>query len=284
MFIQHLYEPFAIEYKELSECPIGQHKNTYFELVYILRGAGVHSVNGNTFDYEKGTLFLLLPQHAHSFKVNNLTSFLFIRFNDIYLKAQQVKKQYSNLGDWIQKLEYILQSNYQLPGCILHNPTDKQLVSVLADAVIREYVNQQELHKEVVQQLVNTLITIVARNIRLISLDKMPARKDHSDQIIQYIQEHIYTPGLLVPEVIAAHFNIAPTYIHEYFRKHTGESLQRYIMKCKLRLVETRLQYSNMRISEIVTELNFTDESHLNRVFKKHTGLTPSAFRKVKKI
>jgi AraC-like DNA-binding protein len=35
-----------------------------------------------------------------------------------------------------------------------------------------------------------------------------------------------------------------------------------------------------MRMSEIVDELGFTDESHLNRVFKKYRGLSPSAFRK----
>jgi len=35
-----------------------------------------------------------------------------------------------------------------------------------------------------------------------------------------------------------------------------------------------------MRMSEIVDELGFTDESHLNRVFKKHRGVSPSAFRK----
>ncbi|WP_431217443.1 helix-turn-helix domain-containing protein [Puia sp. P3] len=48
----------------------------------------------------------------------------------------------------------------------------------------------------------------------------------------------------------------------------------------RLRLVETRLRYSTMRMSEIVDELGFTDESHLNRVFKKYRGLSPSAFRK----
>jgi AraC-like DNA-binding protein len=274
MLIQNLYEPFEIEYKEMSECPVGHHKNTFFELVYILRGSGRHSIDNNTFEYDKGHLFLLLPQHVHAFKVTELTSFLFIRFNDIYLKA------HNNQGDWIQKLEYILQSNYHLPGCILHNPGDKPLVAMLADAMVREYVNQQEFHKEVIQQLVNTLITIVARNIKRISLGHLPVGKSNTDHIIQYIHEHIYQPEQLKAEVIAAHFNIAATYINEYFRKQTGESLQRYIMKYKLRLVETRLRYSNMRIGEIVNEFSFTDESHLNRVFKKHSGLTPSAFRK----
>jgi AraC-like DNA-binding protein len=281
MLVHNLFEPYEIEFKELDECPVGSHRNTFFELVYIVKGLGTHCVEKNRFEYDPGTLFLLLPQHVHSFQVRERTSFLFIRFNDIYLKAQKVKSQHSNLGEWIHKLEYILESNYHLPGCVLHNRNDKPLVAALIDAMIREYINRQEMHREVVQQIVNTIITIVARNIRIIGAANLPAESDHPSEMIRYIHEQIPFPEKLKAGVIAGHFNISPRYIHEYFRKHTGESLQQYITGYRLRLVETRLRYSTMRMSEIVDELGFTDESHLNRVFKKYRGMSPSAFRKV---
>ena len=280
MLIQNLFEPYEIEYMELNECPVGIHKNTYFELVYILKGSGVHHVGDNQFNYSKGTLFLLLPQHAHSFDVRELTTFLFIRFNDIYLKAQQVKDVHSMMSNWIQKMEYILRCNYDLPGCILHNANDKPLIGGLMDALIRELVNQHDFYREVIQQLVNTVLTIVARNIWRINAGKAPPRNDHAAEMIRYIHEQIYSPDQLKAEKMAAHFNISPGYIHEYFRKHLGESLQQYIAGYKMKLVENRLLYSKMRVSEIVQELGFTDESHLNRFFKKHTGLSPTAFRK----
>jgi len=280
MRVQNLFEPYQIEYKEAGECPLELRKNTFFELIYILKGSGTHLVNGNTFDYDNGTLFLLLPQHQHAFKVRETTSFLFIRFNNIYLTGQQVSIGHSNLGDWISKLEFIFQSNYQLPGCILQNPSDKQLVWVLTEALVYEQLNHQDFRKEVTQQLVNTLITVVARNIRLINSRSLPPENDLSRKIIGYIHERIYLPDELKTEVIAAYFHLSHNYIHEYFRKHTGESLQRYITRYKVGLIETRLRYSTMRIGEIVNELGFTDESHLNRVFRKYKGLSPTAFRK----
>lgn len=56
--------------------------------------------------------------------------------------------------------------------------------------------------------------------------------------------------------------------------------MQQYILNYKIKMVESRLLHSEMRISEIVEELGFTDESHLNRLFKKYKDCNPTDFRK----
>ncbi|WP_262889839.1 helix-turn-helix domain-containing protein [Paraflavitalea devenefica] len=48
----------------------------------------------------------------------------------------------------------------------------------------------------------------------------------------------------------------------------------------KIRLIENRLLHTDMRIGEMAIELGFTDESHLNRSFKKLKGMSPTAYRK----
>jgi AraC-like DNA-binding protein len=149
------------------------------------------------------------------------------------------------------------------------------------DAIKQEYANNQTLHKELVQQLINTLITIVARNISLHVQSVTKVQQNTSFDIIQYIHSNIYHPEKLKAECIASHFNISLNYISEFFKKHTDETLQRYIMSYKVALVETRLRHSDMRLNEIAFELGFTDESHLTKTFKKYKGTTPTAFRKV---
>lgn len=47
-----------------------------------------------------------------------------------------------------------------------------------------------------------------------------------------------------------------------------------------MELILTRLKYSDLPISEIAGELNFTDESHLNKTFKAEFGETTKQFRK----
>lgn len=56
--------------------------------------------------------------------------------------------------------------------------------------------------------------------------------------------------------------------------------MQQYILNYKMKLVENRLLHSEMKIGEIVEELGFTDESHLNKLSKKYEGDSPSSFRK----
>jgi len=276
MQIRNLYEPFEIEYLESGECPMAAHKHNFFELVYIVEGTGIQCINKNNWTYSAEKLFLLMPQDCHSFKVEKSTKFFFIRFNEVYIKDQN--------KELIKKLEFIFQNHNRLPGCILKNKADKPLVKSLIEALIREYINQYPYQRELTQQIVNTLLTIVARNISLSApeIQRNAEAKDLS--MLSYIHQNIYSPELLKAEEMAANFNISPTYVSEYFKKLTGESMQQYITNYKLKLVETRLQYSDMRMNEIAFELNFTDESHLNRIFKKYKGVSPSEFRKQKMV
>lgn len=280
MIVQSLHGPFEIVYAEVEVCPVAMHRNTFFELVFIVKGAGIQHVNGQVLNYAADNLFLLMPQDVHHFTCNTTTGFLFIRFNDIYLESQKAKSSSNNLGDWIPKMEYIFHNSVHRPGCIVGEESDKPLVKALAEAVLREYKNQQSFHREILQQLVNTLITVVARNISPFSPEAGRENGGPGLDIVNYIHQNIYSPELLKAGALAARFNISANYISEYFKKQTGEGLQQYVTHYKLKLVETRLRYSDLRMNEIVSELGFTDESHLNRTFKKYKGVNPSAFRR----
>lgn len=277
MYIQHLFQPFGIQFIQSEECPMKQHKHSYFELVYIISGEGDHNVDGNAYQYYPDNLFLLRPMESHFFTVKKFTSFMFISFNNIYLEGQMVKDERNLLGQWIHRLEYIFQ-NHSSRGCIIQNKHDKPLTRAVIDAIQREYADEQSLQKELVQQLINTLITLVARNISHDYADK--STDNMAMKIISYIHQNIYDPVRLKAEHIATHFNISLNYIGEYFKKQAGENLQQYIINYKLSLVEARLQHSGMRLNEIADELGFTDESHLTKTFKKYKGITPTQFRK----
>lgn len=272
---ENLHQPFEISISELDESLLKEHDHTFFELVYILSGTGIQWINNSKFAYHDGHLFMITPGDSHSFEIQTTTKFINIKFNDIYIHSAIFG------AENIQRLEFILQHANHQPGCILRNKTDKLLVKPMIEAIIREYVNRSLYSKEIITQLINTIIIVVARNVALFLPEQLDERSEEKSlDILQYIQTHIYHPHEIQAKAISQHFGISASYLGRYFKKHTNETMQQYILNYKLKMVENRLLHSEMRINEIVMELGFTDESHLNKLFKKYRGCNPSDFRK----
>jgi AraC-like DNA-binding protein len=275
---ENLYEPFSISFETLDECPKSGHKHTFFELVYILEGSGTQCINKSTFRYRADHMFLITPQDCHSFAIEQTTRFFFLRFNDIYIDK---KLQTDN----IERLEFILQNANHEPGCILKNQPDKRLIRPTIEAIFREYETKDIYNGEIIQQLVNTIIIIVARNIARNLPEKVNEQTDEKAiDILQYIQSNIFYPERIKAQSISKYFGISTSYLGRYFKKHTQETMQQYITNYKIQLIENRLKYSNKRINEIAFEFEFTDESHLNRFFKNHKGVGPNEYRKAVRV
>lgn len=272
---ENLHQPFEISFNELDESLLKEHDHTFFELVYILSGTGLQWINNNKFPYHDGHLFMITPGDFHSFEIQTTTKFINIKFNDIYIHSAVFG------AENIQRLEFILQHANHQPGCILRNKTDKLLVKPMIEAIIREYVNRNLYSKEIITQLINTIIIVVARNIAMFLPEQVDeCSEEKSLNILQYIQSNIYQPDKIKTKAISQQFGISASYLGRYFKKHTNETMQQYILNYKMKLVENRLLHSEMRINEIVSELGFADESHLNKLFKKYKGCTPTTYRK----
>ncbi|RAW01116.1 AraC family transcriptional regulator [Pseudochryseolinea flava] len=272
---ESLYEPYEIVFSTVDQCDKPGHKHSFFELVYVRSGTGVQCINDNKFSYRENHMFLLTPEDCHSFDITSPTEFFFLRFNDIYLKTAHFQP-----SD-IQRLEYILQNANHQPGCILKNQPDKLLVRPIIEAIAREHLNHDFYNHQLVQQLVNTLIIVVARNIARYLPEKIDVHTDEKAiDIVNYIQNNIYFPEKIRSEAVSNHFGISENYLGKFFKKHTQETMQQYIVNYRTRLIESRLRHSDKRITEIANELGFTDESHLTKFFKKQRGISPTQFRK----
>jgi len=276
MFKDQLKEPFELVLKEYMDvCPRGRHAHTFFELIYIVSGTGTQVINDLEMPYQQGNLFLVAPNDNHLFKIGTNTQFFFIRFNNVFIQASKKDEEL------LRQLELILQNSRNEPECILKSEADKHYVSVLMEMIIAEHLGNGLFHKELIRQLVNTLLVVIARNISKDFPEKIAeASEDKTLDILQYIQSNIYYPERLRTDAISASLHISPHYLGRYFKKQTNETLQEYILSYKMKLIENRLLHSNMRMKEIADEFGFTDKSHMTRAFKKYKGVNPTEFKK----
>ena len=97
---------------------------------------------------------------------------------------------------------------------------------------------------------------------------------------LQFIKSHTNCP-IGVPDVIQ-HVNKSRSQFMAQFKKETGETIGKYIVKAKLQESKQLLAYSTRSIAEIAFSLYFSSQSHFQNLFKKEYGITPLAYRKKK--
>ena len=72
---------------------------------------------------------------------------------------------------------------------------------------------------------------------------------------------------------------ISTRYLSAIVRRTTHQSAKELIDKIVIMEIKVLLQNTTLPIQEIAYKMHFPDQSYLGRYFKKHTGISPSAFR-----
>jgi AraC family transcriptional regulator, L-rhamnose operon regulatory protein RhaS len=277
----HLYKDVEITIKELNSSASSLHKHHFFELIYVLEGSGFHNINDNNYEFSKGDVFLLTPEDAHTFEIITPTRFCIIDFTkSFFAKSAERQEEKMDVSEFFKRLQYIFHNHHNVKGDII-SASDKNIFEVLVNQLISEKENQQLFNEIIIQSIVFLLLHLIARNIQqnITNYFKKQNPKSKIHEITAYIQQNIYNKELIKIENIATHFNKSADHLSRYFKTQTGSTIKDYITRYKLNLIQTRLKFSDLTVSEIAYEMNFTDESHLNKVFKNVFGKTVTQFK-----
>lgn len=276
------FEDVDITLRDFETILSPPHRHHYFELLYILDGNGVHIINGNSYDYAAGALFMLTPDDAHTFQPGNSTHCCIIDFTrSLFERKAKSGHDRAELSEFFIRLEYIFHHHSHLKGDILSGRNEAGLFDSLIKQLVNEKRHQPIFTGLITQNIVFLLLQLIARIISEESsgIGLISKAQNRLHEITAYIQQHIYDKGLLRVENLASYFHKTPDHINRSFKQQTGITLKDYINGYKMNLVASRLLYSELTISEIADELQFTDESHLNKLFKKYKGQTAKQFR-----
>ena len=254
------------------------HGHTYYELIYIYWGQGIHVVNDNSIPYQAGDLFMISPEDQHIFQITVITRFVMIKFTDNYFKHQNhisFDESFSIVPEAImrQKLLKEVKLKFEEPyKTLLHNAIDNiVLYNEFKPLASSPYIYQTLLS---IFGIVNEVIL------------KLDERIDHGvpnkEALISYIHENIYNPKLYEVKSIAAHFNISANYFGDYFKRNFEIGYRDYINQYRMKLIEKRINSGHVNMKQIAIEFGFTDESHLSNYFKNHQRMRPSAYREKK--
>ncbi|MDP4095377.1 response regulator [Paenibacillus sp. P96] len=115
----------------------------------------------------------------------------------------------------------------------------------------------------------------MARHIREAREQGIPRK---FQQARQWIREHLQEDGGL--NRLAAYMNMSPKYLSVRFKQVTGESFADYQTRVRFERARELLLDPKRKVAEVAEMVGFADTNYFSIAFKKHTGLTPTEFRK----
>lgn len=156
-----------------------------------------------------------------------------------------------------------------------------KLMEDLIKNFICEYVDQRPGYQLMLQSISMALIIEILRQVMDDPDHKaLSAYKHDIKKAIDFIEER-YQDNITL-EAIAKEVNISPYHLLRVFKAETGKTPFEFLTDVKIQHAKRLLTGGRFSMTEISSLCGFSNASHFSVVFKKKTGLTPSAFQKYK--
>ncbi len=106
--------------------------------------------------------------------------------------------------------------------------------------------------------------------------------KGEFDELARYINEHLKEDLSL--EVLAKRVCLSPGYFARRFKAAMGVSPSKYVSMVRLEKAKAALAESERSIQKILHEVGFSDTTYFSKNFKRYTGYSPGAFRRLSRL
>ena len=98
------------------------------------------------------------------------------------------------------------------------------------------------------------------------------------DRLSAVINDHI-VKGKIDYEDLAAAFHVGKTQLNRKIKAITGYTTTEYILQVRISLAKHLLAKTDYSVGDVATRVGIDDLAYFSSVFKKMTGMTPTAFR-----
>lgn len=112
------------------------------------------------------------------------------------------------------------------------------------------------------------------------AMKSMSREKEHFNSFMKLLSENYLKQREV--KFYAEQMNLTPRYLTTIIRKVSGYTVSDWIYKFLIKDAKYLLKNSYMTVQQIAYELNFPNQSFFGKFFKKHTGMSPGAYRDYK--
>ena len=102
--------------------------------------------------------------------------------------------------------------------------------------------------------------------------------------IIELVHGQDSLEKIKLSDYIRDQVNYDYNHVSHLFSSTEGITIEQYFINQKIERIKELLIYDELNATEIAYRLGYSSLAHLSGQFKKHTGMTPSQFKKLKDV
>lgn len=255
-----------------------RHSHDTYELYFLMEGEIYYFVDKETYCLKQNMVALVNREQIHKTSMGQRPYHdrILIQLNDELLRPLLEQNH-------LFSLEAFFSKHY---GVMEIKEKDWLLITQNLSAVEQELRTKPENYQTLVKMKMIEILIILYRY-------RKTARYAQQNQVVQtakyqkvnemadYLVSHCETNESL--QELASRFYVSKSYICRIFREVTGFTVNEFIMIHRIQKARHLLLHSDYSVTEISELLGFDNISYFEKVFKKHTNITPLKYRKTAK-
>lgn len=257
------------DYPHKTEKP---HKHNYYELCFFTGGSGKHEIDFKTHQIVSPSIHFLRPGQVHVIKRDEAYKGYLLVFSE----------EFFNLN--FQNMEVI--PGYPLVtqlenGPILNLNTEQfEEFNLFLQSIKKELENNCTDSQEIIVAYLKIFFLKLKQNFSKLLTTKNEAPSSMKSLVYRFNQlvEENYSQIHHVKEY-AEVLGESPINLNRAIKSVTSKTASEIIIDRLILEAKRLLIYSTLNNKEVAYKLNYEDPSYFARIFRKKTGLTPSAFR-----
>ena len=123
-----------------------------------------------------------------------------------------------------------------------------------------------------------SLLIVVLHELARTQLDTSQTGDTLLADALRFIERHCLGPLTLGD--VARHVRRSPSHLATLIKKATGQTILGWITTHRMAEARRRLRHSDEQIDVIAERVGYADPTHFIRVFRRHHGQTPAAWRR----
>lgn len=289
---EYLDAGFPLYIAEVNQYAISDHAHDFFEMVYVRRGRGAHTIEGEKYLVRAGDLYTIHPGEAHRYlpEAGSVLRIINVCWQPSLVR-EILRAQGNALGPAsLPYIEPLLKPRSRFRHRLHLTGSTAFRVEGLLDEMQRELETVKaggsvEGCHSLLRHLFCALLILLSRawqeeESRANATGRASQhglQRELVARALTYLEKHATEPIRL--EEVASHVALSPSRLSHLFKRETGRSVIEYLHELRLERAQSALAQSGLPVQQIAADCGFGDLRFFHRVFRRHFGCSPQQWR-----